>query len=497
MHDATLPVALLVGGAGVGICVAAYEAAKNRKDMAQAAQEVLRAQAQRDVAMMQVRRLRAQAEGLALMREIHRSTGIPQRHERLHRILTLLADLFEAREVSLFAASGGNSVQPAACLRITNKEEIFVAFDTDELIQALNADAAESTSHGDQKRPTRLMNSVESRMRVARNSATIAREGCHLYVEGILEFRGTDVAKAQWRRGTQANHDLLTSSDPAEILEGGLAKIDYSSAACAFAAQALERRRTVRQDGVPAATQSGVGDGLVLCVPLIADQKPVGVLRIRRSLDGFSGPEAEALEELLLESAKHIALAMKKDEDDRKAITDGLTSLFIKRHFLVTLEKLRAESASQGQGFCLVLCDIDHFKKVNDNHGHLSGDMILKGVAAVLRKGLRGGDIAFRYGGEEMALLLPNANLEAAEQMAERLRAAIQKSTFLGEKGQVVPITISLGIAQHQSGLTGEALISRADRALYASKQNGRNRATSWSPELSDPLAKKAEPAHV
>lgn len=516
--NASLALPLLLGGAGAGIIFAAAEIRAHRRQLAQAQQDVLRAQAQRDVAMLQTRRLRAQAEGLALMREIHRSTAIPLRHERLHRILTLLADLFEAREVSLFASDGAASVQPAACLRITNKEEIFVAFDTDELIRTLAAESTELTgsasttapaikspSHApitngakSTARPTRSLRSMTSaatRLRVARDSATIAREGCHLYVEGALELRGSVVAKAQWRRGAQANHDLLSSVDPAEILETGLAKIDYSPAACAFASQALERRRTVRLDGLPTVSQSGSSDGLVLCVPLLADQRPIGVLRIRRSLEGFCGPEAEALEELLLESAKHIALAMKKDEDDRKAITDGLTNLFIKRHFLVTLEKLRAESASQGQGFCLVLCDIDHFKKVNDTHGHLSGDMILKGVAGVLRKALRGGDTAFRYGGEEMALLLPNATLESCEQMSERLRIAIAKGIFPGEKGQHVPITISLGIAMHQPGLTGEALISRADRALYASKQNGRNRCTRWTAELSDPLLKKVEAA--
>ena len=510
--NASLVIPLLIGGAGAGIVLAAAEMRAHRRNLAQAQHEVLRAQAQRDVAMLQTRRLRAQAEGLALMREIHRSTAIPLRHERLHRILTLLADLFEAREVSLFASDGAASVQPAACLRITNKEEIFVAFDTDELIRALAAESPElsapitatpiavkSPTHGTKQlkapRSVRLMTSAATRLRVARDSATIAREGCHLYVEGALELRGSVVAKAQWRRGAQANHDLLSSVDPSEILETGLTKIDFSPAACAFAAQALERRRTVRLDGLPSVSQSGSADGLVLCVPLLADQRPIGVLRIRRSLEGFCGPEAEALEELLLESAKHIALAMKKDEDDRKAITDGLTNLFIKRHFLVTLEKLRAESASQGQGFCLVLCDIDHFKKVNDTHGHLSGDMILKGVAGVLRKALRGGDTAFRYGGEEMALLLPNASLESAEQTAERLRVAIAKATFLGEKGQTVPITISLGIAQHQPGLTGESLISRADRALYASKQNGRNRCTRWTADQSDPLLKKVEAA--
>ena len=134
--------------------------------------------------MLQTRPLRAQAEGLALMREIHRSTVIPQRHERLHRILTLLADLFEAREVALFAAVAPGSVQPAACLRITNKEEIFVTFDTEELVRTLaveeNSPAAPHanlTPHppslrgkgetGKLRRSTRLLTSAASRMSVA------------------------------------------------------------------------------------------------------------------------------------------------------------------------------------------------------------------------------------------------------------------------------------------------------------------------------------------
>jgi len=487
------PVAMLVGASGAGIILSAWDNRRTRIKLKRAREDVQRANAQRDVAMLQSRRMRAQAEGLALMREIHRSTGIPVRQERLHRILTLLADLFEAREVSLFAVapdysansnSGPRSkVQPAACIRTTNKEEFFAVFDSDDLLQAISAlDSNANLSAVGTRTAKRWL-------RVAAKSATIVREGRQLFVEGSLECQGIAVAKAQWRRGAQAEQDALSQFDPGEILDTALAKLDLSEAAIAFAAEALDRRRTTRQEEHLNPTQSGATDGMTLCVPLLADQKPIGVLRIRRSIEGFSGPEAGALEELLLESAKHIALALKKDEDDRKAITDVLTGLFIKRHFLVSLEQMRAEAAASGSGFCLVLCDIDHFKKVNDTHGHLSGDMILKGVAGVLRKGLRTGDMAFRYGGEEMALLLPNATPESAEQMAERLRAAIQAATFNGERGQRVPVTISLGISQHQPGLTGESLISRADRALYASKQGGRNRSTRWSVELPDPLA--------
>jgi diguanylate cyclase (GGDEF)-like protein len=491
------PVAMLVGGSGAGTILSAWDHRRTKRKLKRAREDVQRANAQRDVAMLQSRRMRAQAEGLALMREIHRSTGIPVRQERLHRILTLLADLFEAREVSLFAVapdysalanSGPRSkVQPAACIRTTNKEEFFAVFDSDDLHQALAAGTNAAQSASGTRTSKRWL-------RVAAKSATIVREGCQLYVEGSLETQGVPVAKAQWRRGAHAESDALSQFDPGEILDVALAKLDLSEAAVAFAAEALDRRRTTRQEEHLNPTQSGASDGLTLCVPLLADQKAVGVLRIRRSIEGFSGPEAGALEELLLESAKHIALALKKDEDDRKAITDVLTGLFIKRHFLVTLEQMRAEAAASGNGFCLVLCDIDHFKKVNDTHGHLTGDMILKGVAGVLRKCLRTGDTAFRYGGEEMALLLPNATPESAEQTAERLRAAVQSATFNGERGQRVPVTISLGISQHQPGLTGEALIGRADRALYASKQGGRNRATKWSVELPDPLAKAEAP---
>jgi diguanylate cyclase (GGDEF)-like protein len=474
-----LSASLLVTAAGVGIFMAAWDAHRKHGALKQAQRELQRANAQRDLALLQARRMRAQAEGLALMREIHRSTAIPKRPERLHRILTLLADMFEAREVSLFAAvDNSNNVQPAACLRITNKEELFISFEVEELAHV-------STSNADDAPPE-----INAGLRVAKNSASIVREGCHLFVEGSLVRNAVPVAKAQWRRGVNAAQDAISAQDSAEILEGALAKIDYSQAACIFASQALQRRRTVRRD-FHSATQSGTSEGLILCVPLMADQRPIGVLRILRGLDGFCGPEAEALEELLLESAKHIALALKKDEDDRKAITDVLTSLFIKRQFLVMLEQLRGEAASTGSTFSLILLDIDHFKKVNDTHGHLSGDLILKGVAAVLRKELRTGDTAFRYGGEEMAVLLPNASPEAAEQTAERLRVAVQAAVFRGEKGQTVPITVSLGISQHQPGLTGDSLISRADRALYASKAGGRNRATRWSPTLPDPLEEK------
>lgn len=480
LAGATLTTALLVLGAGAGVVIASLELFAQRRETEKARALAQRACAERDLALLQARRLRAQAEGLALMREIHRSTSIPDHFDRLHRILTLVGDLFEAREVTLFAAAEGSTkVLPAACLRASQEEELFVAFDPAVLERLTDG----SNGSG-------LLKAPKAR------DASLVVEGCKAFLEGQVTAGDLVLARLSCQRTLAPFETDFGRQNPSEVLESLLLKLDYGPPACRHASQALEQRRTLHEKVPAAMAHHGHGDEtLMVTVPLIADQRAVGVLRIRRPAEGFDGPIAETFEEMLIESAKHIALAMKKDQDDRKAITDVLTSLFIKRHFLATMEDLRAQAASNGgRPFALVLLDIDHFKKVNDTHGHLSGDLVLKHVAAVLRKGLRAGDMAFRYGGEEMAVLMPEASQEAAEQTAERLRVAVEKTTFHGEKGQVIPVTVSLGIAIHRAGLTGENLISRADRALYASKHAGRNRVTPWRADLPDPLeAKKAQ----
>ena len=482
LADASTITALLVAGAGLGIVLAAWELFFLRRQARSAVLQATRAHAERDLALLQARRMRAQAEGLALMREIHRSTAIAEPHDRLHRILTLVSDLFDAREVVLFAASSDAPPRmlPAAYLRTAPQEEIFAAFDTAALEPFMQGATTSAALH----------------LPKARN-ATLACEGSRLFLDGSLVSGDAVVARVRCQRSMDGAEDPAARQDAGAMLEALVERLDYGADACRHAAQALEQRRTLRQR-VPAALPryGGADEALLICVPLIAGQRPVGVLRIRRSAEGFDGPEAETLEEMLCESAKHIALAMKKDLDDRKAITDQLTGLFIKRHFLSTLEELRAQVASEGLGdaggngktFALVLLDIDHFKKVNDTHGHLSGDLVLKGVAGVLSKGLRSGDRAFRYGGEELAVLMPGGTPEAAEQAAERLRAAVQQHAFKGEKGQGIPVTVSLGLSQFRPGLSGKELISRADRALYASKNAGRNRVTAWRSDLPDPL---------
>ena len=158
--------------------------------------------------------------------------------------------------------------------------------------------------------------------------------------------------------------------------------------------------------------------------------------------------------------------------------TDGLTKLFNRTHWERCLEAefkrwLRSQNPS-----CLVMLDIDHFKKINDGCGHMVGDEVIRHLAALIRQQVRETDISGRYGGEEFAILLSDTTLENAHIFAERLRAKVEKTPV---KYNTIELqyTISIGIAQVTPGVsTYEAWIECADSALYQSKEGGRNRIT-------------------
>jgi two-component system cell cycle response regulator len=125
----------------------------------------------------------------------------------------------------------------------------------------------------------------------------------------------------------------------------------------------------------------------------------------------------------------------------------------------------------------VLIFDIDHFKDINDTHGHETGDDVLKGFSERLRQGVRGVDLVARYGGEEFMVVMPETDAAFAEAVAERLRSDVEKTAFATRSRAAVPVTVSIGIAEwrHQSD-TAESLIRRADLALYAAKRSGRNR---------------------
>lgn len=158
------------------------------------------------------------------------------------------------------------------------------------------------------------------------------------------------------------------------------------------------------------------------------------------------------------------------------AITDGLTSLFNRRHFQETFESEIRRAEQQGRVLSLLIIDIDHFKQYNDRWGHPEGDAALRRVAAQVTKGIRSSDMAFRYGGEELAVLLPACPKAQAAEVAEKLRNAIRANPQRpGRFGG--PLTVSIGVATFpEDARAAGALMDRADAALYAAKAQGRDR---------------------
>jgi diguanylate cyclase (GGDEF)-like protein len=179
---------------------------------------------------------------------------------------------------------------------------------------------------------------------------------------------------------------------------------------------------------------------------------------------------------ILMEIAHHISLAVKTKHLHTRAVLDGLTRLYSRSHFDTQMQAAVELARRTGEPFSLILMDIDHFKQVNDTHGHATGDVILSRVAKRIQGTLRKYDTAYRYGGEELAALLPRARLKQAAATAERLRAAIEAQRFRGADGKLVKVTVSLGVAQFEPTDDGEALFARADRRLYRAKEQGRNR---------------------
>lgn len=158
---------------------------------------------------------------------------------------------------------------------------------------------------------------------------------------------------------------------------------------------------------------------------------------------------------------------------------DGLTGLSNRRHFDSVLAAEHARASRHHHALTLILIDIDHFKRLNDRHGHLFGDDCLRQLAAVLLSfSQRPGDLAARYGGEEFALILPEISLEQSRQLAERLRQTIAALVVPTDAGEPVCFTASLGLIHTEQAClhTPESLIHQADLALYRAKQQGRNR---------------------
>jgi two-component system, cell cycle response regulator len=187
--------------------------------------------------------------------------------------------------------------------------------------------------------------------------------------------------------------------------------------------------------------------------------------------------------------------ALLHDSMYRSAAMDAGTDTFCKRYLLQVLEREVRLAHRSGRPLCLVCLDLDHFKAVNDRHGHNAGDLVLRGTAAAVQKELRHSDIFGRIGGEEFAVVLPDTSLRLARDLAERLRAVVEATVFelaiedsLGNVSVQHRQTASFGVAQLGPDMPdARSLLGAADARLYAAKHAGRNRVSSSEPATAAP----------
>jgi len=183
------------------------------------------------------------------------------------------------------------------------------------------------------------------------------------------------------------------------------------------------------------------------------------------------------------------SLRLRLNQAEKLASLDPLTSVANRRRFEQFIAAEVARSHENGTPLCLILTDIDHFKNVNDRHGHSAGDRVLKAFADLLSNSVRGADLVARYGGEEFAVVLPQTPMGDAFGIAERIRSifALHGGTRDSNAKEFGNLTASFGVAEIRDGEPPSALIQRADQMLYEAKNTGRNRTMIWSSSTSGP----------
>ena len=218
-----------------------------------------------------------------------------------------------------------------------------------------------------------------------------------------------------------------------------------------------------------------------LCAPLVAaDNRVIGVVTLEQ------GRETKLSQCMSQPMALFLTVAAVGLETARLfnlAVVDGLTGLYVRRYLDLRLNEEEARIRRYGGGVSIMMCDIDHFKKFNDAYGHARGDMVLKGVADILRESVRQDvDVVCRYGGEEFVVIMPNTSLHGAMVVAERICRRCREHPFPGPEAPL-RVTLSGGSAHmdHDSLIPADLLLERADQALYRAKNAGRDQVLAWT----------------
>jgi len=233
----------------------------------------------------------------------------------------------------------------------------------------------------------------------------------------------------------------------------------------------------------------------LLCVPLILNNRKIGVINLTNKLTGSGFTENDKV--LVSTMAAQAAITIENARLYNLAIFDGLTSLHVARYFHLYLDKELQRCRRYGGQVSLVMCDLDHFKSVNDTHGHQVGDLVLQRVSQLIRDAARTIDVPARYGGEEFAVILPETDLEGATVFAERLRKAVAV-TPVKFRDRELSVTLSIGLANYPlcGAQNKNQLVNQADKALYEAKRAGRNQVRVAPTKAGASVRPRKEPAN-
>lgn len=408
--------------------------------------------------------LRSQIETLSAHRELFRAATLHTSFEDfMDEVAGVVHDIAGGNDITVFLTDSSGPV-PKAYYQLSKATELYLSFS--------DAGGVMLTEEMGQKN-----GGINAELLRARQ-ISVTPAGGHIVVGGNLSFRGAEIGTVRLTLHHITPDEVPSVETIGSLIMGELGRVRLD---CNNILETMIHRKPLHYSTL---------DRLVdLACPLVIDDQEIGVIKV--GFDCRTDEETSMAERqrLLSDSAEHIARAIQSERIYDQAIKDGLTGLYNKRYMLDQLEGYFRIAGRHHTHLSLIMIDIDHFKNVNDTWGHLTGDIILREVSGIMLDCIRSCDLACRYGGEELTIILPEGSLQGSIGLAERLRKQIEETAFISDKGEELHITASFGVSEYHPAMCRiEDLIAQTDAVLYKAKKTGRNRVIAQeSPEAPAP----------